>query len=344
MPEKIAVVYSEEYADHDTGAHVESPERGPAIAAALKGAPFAHSLEWVSPAPAAVQHIAAIHDPAYIEFVKKSCAAARGGIRHLNPDTAICARSYDVALLAAGGVTGAIDRVLDGRNAHFFAVVRPPGHHAEFSESLGFCLFNNIAIGARYAIEEKGLERVFILDWDVHHGNGTQHSLDADPSVFFCSFHQFPHYPGTGRAEEFGRGDGLGYTLNFPMPAGSGNADYLHLMRDIVKPAMEKFKPQLVLVSAGFDAHTAVLLSSIDLTESAYAAMTRIMQDAAPGAPLGLVLEGGYNLRTLASSAAAAAGALAGLPAPADDAHGAPSAAALKLARFHAAEHPFLNQ
>jgi acetoin utilization deacetylase AcuC-like enzyme len=343
MTNSVAIIYTEEYSGHDTGAHVESPERGPAIKDALEQAPFAGALEWVAPRQASVQQIAGIHDSSYINFVKKSCDGAGRGMRHLNPDTAICARSYDVALLAAGGVLEGIDRVLDGRNAHFFAVVRPPGHHAEYSESLGFCLFNNIAIGARYAIEEKGLDRVFILDWDVHHGNGTQHSLESDPTVFFCSFHQCPHYPGTGRAQEYGRGDGLGYTMNFPMPAGSGNADYLHLMRDIVAPAMEKFKPQLVLVSAGFDAHSADPLSSIELTESAYADMVRIMLDAAPGAPMGLVLEGGYNLRTLASSAAAATGVLAG-----DDSHtgpqGDPSAAALKLAQAHREDHPFLKR
>ena len=235
-----------------------------------------------------------------------------------------------------------MDRVLSRGADHFFAVVRPPGHHAEASESLGFCLFNNIAIGARYALEEKGLDRVFILDWDVHHGNGTQHSLENDPRVFFTSFHQFPHYPGTGRAEEQGRDDGLGYTLNFPMRSGSGNADYLHLMQELVAPAVRKFQPQLVLVSAGFDAHTEDPLSSIDLTESAYAAMTQFMRDAAPGVPVGLVLEGGYNLRTLASSAVAATSVLTGVHA--DTAlHGIPSALTLALAEQHLQHHPWFS-
>ena len=342
MSDKIAVIFSQRYLEHETGQHVECPERADAIKRALIASDFADQLEWIEPEPAGVDAVAMIHDRGYIDFVRKSCERT-SGLTYLNPDTAVSSESYDVALLAVGGVTGAVDMVLNGDAAHFFAVVRPPGHHAEFSESLGFCLFNNIAIGARHAIENRGIDRVFILDWDVHHGNGTQHSLDKDASVFFCSFHQSPHYPGTGRAGECGRGDGRGYTLNFPMPSGSDNNDYIYLMKELVVPAAERFKPQLVLVSAGFDAHASDPLSGTQLTEDGYAAMARLMMDATGGdVPIGLVLEGGYNLGTLSSSAAAATGALAGEPVDTD--FGKPGHAALALAKQHLGEHPYFTE
>ena len=343
MDAPVAVIYTDEYMDHDTGGPVECPERAAAIRDALRDSDFADRLQWLDPPAATVDDLTLIHSAAYVDFVRHACARTSGRAS-LNPDTVVSNRSYDVALLAAGGVCLAIDTVLDKKAEHFFAVVRPPGHHAEYDESLGFCLFNNIAIGARHAIERRGLERVFIFDWDVHHGNGTQHSLDEDPRVFFTSLHQSPHYPGTGGATEQGRGAGLGYTLNFPMRSGAGDDDYLHLMRRVVMPAIEKFRPQLVLVSAGFDAHAEDPLSGINLTEDGFAGMAACLLEAAgPGVPVGLVLEGGYNLGALARSADAACGVLAGETCDVPK-HFAPSAFAQQLENRHLAEHPFFEQ
>lgn len=341
---KIAIVYNERYMAHETGPHVECPERVEAITSALKSVSWRDKLEWVEPRKATIDQIALIHDTSYIDYVKSACART-AGISYLNPDTAICRESYDVALLAAGGVLEGVDRVLTGGAAHFFAVVRPPGHHAESDESLGFCLFNNIAIGALYAVEQHGLERVFILDWDVHHGNGTQHSLAANRNVFFCSFHQYPHYPGTGGITEWGREDGLGYTLNFPMRAGSGNDDFIYLMEEVVDAALKKFKPQLLLVSAGFDAHEEDPLGGLGLTNEGYAAIVENVQ-ATVGAdlPVGMVLEGGYNLNVIGGAAAAAVGALAGKPGGYMSSTKSPSNFAVKMAEQHHREHPYFKK
>lgn len=338
-----AIIYSDKYLEHDTGGHVENVDRLRSIKRGLEDAPFADALEWVAPREATVEEIGLIHEAAYIDDVRRMCAGARG-IAYLNPDTAVCSESYNAAILAAGGVITGIDRLLDGKNSSFFAAVRPPGHHAEYDESLGFCLFNNIAIGARYAIERRGLQRVFILDWDVHHGNGTQHSLESDPSVFFLSLHQFPHYPGTGRHTEHGRGDGVGRTMNFPMTAGAGDADYFHLMDKVAAAAIKKFDPQLMLISAGFDAHEDDPLSSIALSSEAFGEMTDIILGAVgPECRVGLVLEGGYNLRALAESAACAVGRLAGEQDRAGR-RGTPSRRTLEMEDYMKSQHPFFAE
>lgn len=344
MKTKLAIVYSDRYLDHDTGAHVESPARASAIVEGLEDAPWAERLKWIEPKAATVDEVALIHDRPYIDFIKGSCANARG-MKWLDADTPVCSESYDVALLAAGGVLAGIEYVLSGGAENFFAVVRPPGHHAERDEAKGFCLFNNIAIGARYAIEELGLERVFILDWDVHHGNGTQHSLEGDPSVFFCSFHQYPHYPGTGGAAETGVGDGAGFTLNFPMRSGMGNDDYMSLFEKVAAVAITQFRPQLLLVSAGFDAHVEDPLSGTGLTEDGFSAMMECALGViGPGVPVGLALEGGYNLSSLARSAVAAAGILTG-----EEVSGyatmakSPSRAAVALGDELLEKHPYVK-
>lgn len=337
---KTAIIYSDTYLKHDTGGHVEHVNRLRSIKQELENAPFAGELDWIAPREATLDEIGLIHEQGYVSSVKNACSRV-SGISYLNPDTAISKESYDVALLAAGGVLTGIEKALNGEFKSFFAAVRPPGHHAEYDESLGFCLFNNIAIGARYAVEKHGLERVMIFDWDVHHGNGTQHSLYADSSVFFSSFHQFPHYPGTGRHTDFGHGAGVGYTLNFPMRSGSGDADYVRLMKEVLVPVIRKFNPQLLLVSAGFDAHEDDPLSGIMLTSGCYGAMTRILMDAAD-CPIGLVLEGGYNLRALADSVASAVGCLVGDEA--EEVTGTPSRFALELEEFMKSEHPFLKK
>lgn len=338
MPE-TAIIYSDTYLKHDTGGHVENVNRLRSIKKELENAPFAGALEWISPREATLEEIGLIHEQGYVASVKNACSRV-SGISYLNPDTAISAESYDVALLAAGGVLTGVEKALNGEISSFFAAVRPPGHHAEYDESLGFCLFNNIAIGARYAIETMGLDRVMIFDWDVHHGNGTQHSLYSDPTVFFSSFHQFPHYPGTGRHTDFGHAAGNGYTLNFPMRSGSGDADYIHLIKKILVPVIKKYEPQLLLVSAGFDAHEDDPLSGIMLTSGCYGHMTKILMEAAQ-CPIGLVLEGGYNLRALADSVASAVGSLVGEKA--ETINGTPSRFALELEEFMISEHPFLK-
>lgn len=341
--ESVCVVYSERYLEHETGRHVENPKRLLAIREALDAAPFRERLVWTDPRPATESEVAAIHDREYIDYVQATCERTYG-LNYLNPDTAICHESFNVAMLAAGGVLTGIDRVARGPERSFAALVRPPGHHAERDESLGFCLFNNIAIGARYAQEQHGLDRVFILDWDVHHGNGTQHSFEDDPTVFFTSFHQSPFYPGTGRATEVGFGDGEGFTLNFPLPSGTGQEDFLHIMKQAVCPAIEKFAPKLLLVSAGFDAHQNDLLGGLRLTEASYAAILDLALSAAgPDCPVGLVLEGGYEFRSLGASVSAAIGRLAGEHVPAAS-PGSPSPNAIAMADRCLAEHPYFRK
>ncbi|MFH1539706.1 MAG: histone deacetylase [bacterium] len=342
MEKRVGIIYSDRYLDHETGGHVEGSDRLRAITKSLRAAPWAEELKWLEPRSAEPNRIAAIHDTDYIEEIHRVCQRA-GGLRYLNPDTVVSPDSYNVALLAAGGVMTGIDALAGGDIDSFFALVRPPGHHAERRDPLGFCLFNNIAIGARYAQEEKGTEKILILDWDVHHGNGTMHSFERDPSVYFISFHQFPHYPGTGRAHDTGKDEGAGYTLNFPMPSGSGDADYLFLMESIVVTAIRKFRPDLLLISAGFDAHRDDPLSGTLLTESGYAGILQLAEAAAgPECPIGIVLEGGYNLSTLASSAAAVVAHLLGHQEPVSSTE-APSGFAVKLADELRKNHPYLQ-
>ena len=217
----------------------------------------------------------------------------------------ICPPSFDIARLAVGGTFEAIDAVMDGRVDAAFCPVRPPGHHAERDQAMGFCLFGNVAAAARYAQDTYGLERVAIVDWDVHHGNGTQHIFQEDPTVFYFSIHQFPHYPWrSGGIEEIGEGAGRGATLNAPMEAGSGDAEYLRVFDERLLPALAKYEPEFVLVSAGFDAHEDDPLSGVRVTQSGFVEMTRRVMDIAgthAGGRLVSVLEGGYNLEGLAA-------------------------------------------
>jgi len=220
-------------------------------------------------------------------------------------DTAICPQSYDAALMSTGAGLKAVDLVVDGDCDNVFCAVRPPGHHAEHDRSMGFCLFNNVAIAADYALEKKGLDRVFIFDWDVHHGNGTQNSFYSKSNVYYSSIHQYPFYPGTGGGDETGTGDGLGTTLNFPMRAFSGDADYLERVQDKLIPEMFRFKPDLIIISAGFDAHEDDPLAQINLSTECYGAMTEMVAAAAKeicGGRLISMLEGGYDPHALAES------------------------------------------
>ncbi len=300
--EPTAIIWSDRYLDHDTGSHPESPERIAAIGRALRNAGMFDNRTVLSPEPAALDSILAVHAPHVVDLVQR--AAHQGGA-WLDADTYVSSESYDVALLAAGAACQAVDTVITGNAPRAFAFVRPPGHHAEPDRAMGFCLFNNIAIAAEHALNAHGLERVAIVDWDVHHGNGTQAAFWRRPDVLFISLHQYPFYPGSGSSAERGAGSGEGYTLNIPLPAGSTNEVYLSRMTDTVIPALHAFAPDLLLVSAGFDAHTDDPLAMMRVTTDAFADWASLLRDAAGeicNGRMALLLEGGYNLRALGES------------------------------------------
>jgi acetoin utilization deacetylase AcuC-like enzyme len=289
---------------HDTGrTHPECPARLSAALDQLGKQPW---FEQLVPVPAVAcdkAWLCNVHD---LELVRRAEQVCLGGHDYLDsPDVQISKQSFDIALLAAGGVLQLADAVVSGQVDNGFALVRPPGHHAEKNTALGFCLFNNVAIAARYLQRHHGLDKILILDWDVHHGNGTQHTFEDDPSVYYISLHQYPHYPGTGAASETGFGRGSGTTLNCPMAAGSGDDEYQLAFKQQILPGICEFRPEAVLVSAGFDAHYADPLGAINLTTSCYGWMTeRLLEiaDQYAGGRLMSVLEGGYNLEALAAS------------------------------------------
>ncbi len=303
---KTGFVYHPDYLKHDMGAgHPESPERLRAIVAQLEQHGVLSRLVRIEPSPAADEWVTQVHKPAYVSALKKHAPAS--GRVMLDADTSMSPGSLPAAYLAAGGVLAAADAIMAGRAGNAFCAVRPPGHHAESDRAMGFCLFNNVAIAARYFQRKHGLARVLIVDWDVHHGNGTQHSFDDDPSVLFFSTHQYPHYPGTGRATERGHGKGEGATINVPMEAGEGDDAYVAIFQRVLVPAADAFKPDVVIISAGFDAHRDDPLASMDLTEDGYAELTRIVAGIARRHSQGRMLsslEGGYNLQALSASVA----------------------------------------
>lgn len=302
-----ALVTDERYLQHDTGAgHPESPERLRAIWQELRQRSLWHRLQHGIPRMATEEELALVHEPAYLEWLRRR--VPRQGIAWLDPDTALSPASYQVACLAVGGVLNAVDALMEGCWCNAFCAIRPPGHHAERTRAMGFCLFNNVAIAAQYIRRRYGLERVLILDWDVHHGNGTQHIFEEDPAVYYISLHQYPLYPGTGRAEERGRGAGEGFTLNIPLPPGSDEHAYRRAFQELVTPAVESFRPEFILISAGFDAHRDDPLASQRLTAESFRWMCReALQwaDRFASGRLLAVLEGGYALPALAASVAA---------------------------------------
>ncbi|MDW8225775.1 MAG: histone deacetylase [Bacteroidota bacterium] len=300
-------VTDERYLAHDTGTgHPERPERLQAIWQELQQRSLWSRLYHIRPRIATTEELGLIHPPEYIRFVQRS--VPRQGIVWLDPDTALSPHSYEAACLAVGGVLEAVDAVLSERCHNAFCAIRPPGHHAERNLAMGFCIFNNVAIAARYAQSRHDINRVLILDWDVHHGNGTQHIFEEDPTVYYISLHQYPLYPGTGRAEERGRGAGEGFTLNVPLPPGSGDEEYCHAFQTQVAPAVARFQPKLFLISAGFDAHRDDPLASQRLTEETFRWMCQQTLQWAHQYAHGrciAVLEGGYALAALAHSVAA---------------------------------------
>jgi acetoin utilization deacetylase AcuC-like enzyme len=302
-----ALIWSDTYRAHETGSHPESPERIVALERALRAAGMFADRPVLDPTPAALEAILAVHAPRLVDLIQR---AAHMGGAWLDPDTWVSPESYDVARLAAGGACRAVDAVMGSEQEapRAFAFVRPPGHHAEPDRAMGFCLFNNVAIAAEHALGAYGLERVAIVDWDVHHGNGTQAAFWRRPDVLFISLHQYPFYPGTGAAGERGAGAGEGYTVNIPLPAGSGDDAYRRAFDEVVVPTLSSFAPELILVSAGFDAHASDPLAMMRVSTSGFVAMARAIGDAATalcGGRLVLVLEGGYNLTALGESAVA---------------------------------------
>jgi acetoin utilization deacetylase AcuC-like enzyme len=288
--------------EHDTGSHPEQPARIAAIQRELDRRDWLGFERVRSPAVER-EVLTAVHPEAYIESIER--LSARGG-GALDLDTIASAGSFDAALHAAGGAVRMVEMLLDGEAERAFSAHRPPGHHAIPARAMGFCLFNNVAVAARYALDARGLDRVMIVDWDVHHGNGTNDIFHSTNAVLFVSIHQWPLYPGSGAASDVGAGEGEGFTVNLPVPPGTGDEEYRSLVDRIAVPLARAYEPQLMLISAGYDAHRDDPLADCQLTDEGFAAMTRSLRDAADsiGAPLGCVLEGGYALDALARSVA----------------------------------------
>ncbi len=291
--------------------HPERPERFDAVLNSLNR----FGLPVLGPRAATEDELALCHTREYIQLVRSEIKAGRSYLS--TGDTDIASASWDAALHAAGGLLNAVDAVFSGQAGNAFCVARPPGHHAAACRGMGFCIFNNVAIAARYAQRQYRVERVLIVDWDVHHGNGTQEIFYRDPGVFFFSTHQWPLYPGTGRANETGDGPGLGTTMNFPLPAGSGRAEILGAVQNSLAPIMDRFRPEFVLISSGFDSRTGDLLGRFTLTDEDFSDLTATVMELAnryAGGRLVSALEGGYNLEGTASAAAMHVSALTSHP------------------------------
>lgn len=301
------------YLRHDTGSgHPESPQRLSILDQEIIGRKnsdvilaLQDQLEIITPASFEnlYEWISEIHSSSYTYRLKE--IVPKSGLIYLDPDTPLSPHSLAAAEMAVSAVLCAVDAVMNRSIQNAFCAIRPPGHHAEPGGAMGFCLFNNIAVAARYLQKQYGLERIFIVDWDVHHGNGTQDAFYDDPSVFYFSTHQYPCYPGTGSGEEKGRGEGLGYTLNLPLPAGSGDDTLLSIFKKDLSEAVSRFQPDFILISAGFDAHRDDPLASLELSTEGFEVMTQIVRVLAEKYCEGRIvscLEGGYNLKALAAS------------------------------------------
>ncbi len=301
---KTGWVYDDIYLEHKTTpGHPERPERLVEITKRLEEVGLYSELLEVKPAPAGLNWIETVHSSDYIERARRSCRNNAGYLDSM--DVPISAKSYEAAVMAAGGMLAAIDAVMAGKIANAFCSVRPPGHHAIEDRAMGFCIFNNVAIGAKYIQEKHKLSKVLIVDWDVHHGNGTQEAFYDDPSVLYFSVHQYPFYPGTGSRAEKGSGKGLNYTINVPLPAGTDDGVYIDAFENELQPAALDFSPDFVLISAGFDAHEDDLLGQMAVTVEGFAKMTEIVKAIALkccGGRLVSVLEGGYHLMAQAAS------------------------------------------
>jgi acetoin utilization deacetylase AcuC-like enzyme len=315
------VIVSDDFRKHDPGkGHPESAERMGAVARAIAAPRLATKLEIVQPKPADKEHVLLVHwERLYDEVI-----ATRGRERtYLDSDTVASPATADVAHLAVGAVLTGIDRVMaagapDGDKLdNAFAFSRPPGHHAKPDKAMGFCFFNNVAIGAMYALKRYQMRRILIVDFDVHHGNGTQKAFYTSPEVLYLSTHQSPHYPGTGGLQETGKDEGEGYTLNIPMPPGMGDREYLRVFRDVILPVGREYQPELLLVSAGFDAHRADPLGGMEVSSAGYGAIAaeilRLAREVCGGRAV-FALEGGYDLQALEESIGSVLGVMSGGP------------------------------
>jgi acetoin utilization deacetylase AcuC-like enzyme len=293
------IVKDKRYMEHDMGPfHVETPQRLESIYRMID-AKIKFSPSVIEPRFATEEELTLIHTPSHVDLVKSTA-----GKEHvqLDPDTSTSAKSWDVARLAAGGVLRAVDLIMEGKIQNGFALVRPPGHHAEASRAMGFCLFNNIAIGAAHLLESRGIKRILVVDWDLHHGNGTQHSFYNSAKVLYFSTHQYPHYPGTGHWNEVGDGQGEGFTVNVPLRPGKTDGDYLSIFQKILRPITLEYKPEFILVSAGFDIYEGDPLGGMEITKQGFAALSAELLDLAAGLSQNRILcalEGGYNLQGL---------------------------------------------
>jgi acetoin utilization deacetylase AcuC-like enzyme len=312
---KTAVVEDKRFLDHRGPAgHPERPERISAVGAAVDAR--SEALTRFAPRAATPDEILRVHSREHFDQIAQ---ASRRAPAQFGPDTYISARSFEVALLAAGGTAELALRVARGELDSGLAAVRPPGHHAESDRAMGFCLFNNVAVAARALQKEESVDRIMILDWDVHHGNGTQHIFESDPSVLYASTHQFPFYPGTGAVGETGVGRGEGFTFNVPLPAGCGDREYVGVMERLIAPAARSFRPEVILVSCGFDAHRDDPLAAMNVTREGYrdmSAIARALADDLCGGRISFVLEGGYAVSGLEDGTNAVLDVIAGEDSP----------------------------
>ncbi len=296
---KTGIVMDKRYMEHDMGSfHVESPKRLEVIYRMIEK-DISFPYKTLEPRSATESEIEMVHPSSYLKTIKQTAGKDRVV---LDPDTSTSARSYEVALLAAGGLLKAAELVMEGAIQNGFALVRPPGHHAEASRAMGFCLFNNVAIGAEYLLQKHGLQRILIVDWDLHHGNGTQHSFYDRNDVLYFSTHQYPHYPGTGRWDEVGRNAGEGYTVNVPLSYGVADEGFLYIFKEILSPIAALYKPEFILVSAGFDIYKDDPLGGMMVSGPGFGAMTSVLMDLAHrfcDDRLLFTLEGGYDLNGL---------------------------------------------
>jgi len=285
------------YLEHKPGyLHWESPQRLEVLYEMLAETDMAGTFETIDPRKATREEIELIHEHRYFDYVAATAGKARFS---LDSDTQTSELSFEAGLFAAGGLLVGIDKLMAGELSNVFALVRPPGHHAEAGQGMGFCLFNNVAIAAAYAIKKYKLSRILVVDWDLHHGNGTQHSFYRDRRVLYFSTHQYPYYPGTGAFGEVGEGEGKGFTVNIPLSMGHGDAEYYKIFRKVLQPIALEYKPDLVMVSAGFDTYYKDPLGGMEVTSAGYATMAQVILDiaeACSGNKLLITLEGGYNL------------------------------------------------